>query len=77
MPSWILHEAFNILCLWVILSLAYNSRFISSLRKGTGSGLIAVSDTDLSGIVVKTSKTCSSTALVLLFEKLKHGVPGC
>ena len=71
MAYWILHQIFNFPRLRAILTLAKYSRFVSPLRKNARSSLVAMSDTDLEGVIVKPSNRGTSTPMILLLEDLK------
>lgn len=68
---WILHQILDFPRLRAILPLANYSRFVSPLRKNARSSLVAMSDADLEGVIVKPSNRGTSTTMILLLEDLK------
>ena len=66
----ILQQLLDFPRLRAIFSLADHSRFVSPLRKNARSSLVAMSDADLKGVIVKPSNRGTSTTMILFLEDL-------
>ena len=77
MAGRILHQILHLPRLRAILALANDSRLVSPLCKNARSSLVAVSDADLEGVIVKPSSPGTSTTMILLLEDSKQGVTTC
>ena len=71
MACWIPHQILDFPRLRAILPLANYSRFVSPLRKNARSSLVAMSDADLEGVIVKPSNRGTGTTMKFLLEDLK------
>lgn len=67
----ILHQLLHFPRRGAILPLADASRFVGPPRENARSGLVAVSDADLEGVIVEPSNSRGGTTVVFLVEKLK------
>lgn len=68
---WILHLILDFPRLRAITPLANYSRFVSPLHKNARLSLVAISDADLEGVIVKPSNRGTSTTITLVLEDLK------